>query len=272
MTELACVVISLRAQPGLVPAVRSILAQDEPVELVVVNSGGGDPAKALQQADLDVPLVELPQPAYPGAARNAGIAATTAPYVAFLAADCIAEPGWARARLAAHKQGADAVATAMTCANPATRAARASHLLLHHRRRPDTPPKERLLYGLSYSRELLDRHGPFREDLRIGEDTELNRRIAQTARIAAPPSVRTAHRYPPTVKALLTDQFERGRRRGRHRGAKTAAGAALKDVARIARHTRRTHDGAFALTLPGALAYSAGALLSSARSPSSSSP
>ncbi|MDQ3934580.1 MAG: glycosyltransferase family 2 protein, partial [Actinomycetota bacterium] len=218
MPDLACVVISLRAQPGLVPAVRSLLAQGEPIELVVVNSGGGDPASALRDANLDVSLVELGEPKYAGAARNAGIAATTAPYVAFLAADCIAEPGWAAARLTAHRNGADAVATTMTCAAPATRAARASHLLLHHRRRPETPPQERLLYGLSYTRELLNEHGPFREDLRIGEDTELNRRIAPLARIETPDGVRTAHRYPATAMALLSDQFQRGRRRGRYPG------------------------------------------------------
>ena len=38
-------------------------------------------------------------------ARNAGVVATSAPFVAFLAADCVAQPGWAAARLA-HRFGA----------------------------------------------------------------------------------------------------------------------------------------------------------------------
>jgi hypothetical protein len=39
-----------------------------------------------------------------GSARNIGIKATRAPYVAFLASDCRATQGWARKRLAAHRR------------------------------------------------------------------------------------------------------------------------------------------------------------------------
>src|SRR5438477_9948520 len=108
--ELACAVLSLGDEPGLMAAVTSLLEQDEPVELVIVNSGGNDPEGRLQAAGLDVRAVNRPEPLYPGAVRNLGIQTTRAPYVSFLAADCVALPGWAAGRLREHRAGAAMVA------------------------------------------------------------------------------------------------------------------------------------------------------------------
>src|SRR6185295_5028487 len=123
-----------------------------PVEVVVVNSGGGDPAGQLRAAALDVPVHNVSHRLYPGAARNLGIGLTRAPYLAFLAADCLATPGWAKARLREHHAGAAAVASAMTNAYAESTAAWAAHLLLHNRRLTATRPDHRLLYSLSYDR------------------------------------------------------------------------------------------------------------------------
>lgn len=265
--DLACVVISLRAQPEVVDAVRSVLAQDEPVEVVVVNSGGGDVGALLRGSGVRV--VELPERVFPGAARNAGVAASSAPYVAFLAADCVAEPGWAAARLRAHRAGADAVASAMVCRRQARPCERASLLLLHNRRLPDTPPRRRLLYSLSYERGMLERYGPFREDLRIGEDTVLNRSLGPEVRVVWGEGVRTAHGFPRTLRALLADQYARGRRRARmgDRRPLGLAGRAVLDVGRCARQALATRDpaerrelmAALPLVPAGAAAYAAGA-------------
>jgi glycosyltransferase involved in cell wall biosynthesis len=274
--ELACVVFSLRAQPELAEAARSAQEQDVPVELVVVNSGGGDAAGVLARAGVGgVPVVELGAPALPGAARNAGVRATNAPYVAFLEADCIAEPGWAAARLAAHRAGAGAVASVMTCAPPARAASYASLLLLHNRRLPDTPPERRLHYGLSFRRSLLDDAGPFREDVRAGEDTDLRERINGSATIVWAPDVRTAHRYPSGARALLADQFARGARRARSApgSARGVARNALVDIGACVRaardapdpHERRRRTGALPLLPAGAAAYAVGALLAEVR-------
>ncbi|MEZ5102078.1 MAG: ElyC/SanA/YdcF family protein, partial [Thermoleophilia bacterium] len=209
--RLAVVVLSLANEPHLVDAVRSVLAQDPRPEVVVVNSAGGDPGSTLRAAGLDVPLVDVRERLLPGGARNRGIAATSAPLVAFLAADCIAEPGWAAARIAAHEAGADAVAGVLTPARPRTRSACASHLRLHHRARPEAPDDDRVLAMLSYRRELLERQGPFLEDVLVGEDTDYLDRLAPEHVVAVATGARTAHRYPLTVRALLVDQHRRGR-------------------------------------------------------------
>lgn len=208
--ELACVVLSFRNESGLVDAVRSVLDQDEPVELLVVNSGGGDPARRLAGAGVDVPTVNRDEPLYPGAVRNIGIRQTEARYVAFLAADCLALPGWVSGRLREHRAGAAAVGARLTNAYPDRLSAWASLLLLNSRQIPATITDERLIYGLSYDRTLFARYGEFDEILRAGEDTELNARFRGEVPIVRAHDVRTAHRYPATPRAFLADAHRRG--------------------------------------------------------------
>lgn len=211
--NLACVVLSLGAQSGLVEAVRSLVGQSEPLEIVVVNSGGGDVHRHLRDAQLEVGVIDHPTPLLPGAVRNLGIEATRAPYVAFLAADCLAEPGWAAGRLREHHAGALAVAGAIVNAESGSAIACAFSMLLHYRMSPGARSTRRLLYGLSYDRRLFARFGKFREDLRAGEDTEFNARLAGTEQIAFARDVRTAHRNPTQAGDLLRDVYDRGRRR-----------------------------------------------------------
>ena len=208
---LACVVLAVGNPPELIGAVQSLLDQRHPVEVVVVNSGGGDATTALAEFE-HVRVIDVQDLLLPGAARNVGIAATSAPYVAFLAADCLAEPGWVRGRLDAHQLGAAAVASAVT--NPYRRnlIAWTMYVSLFSRRMPGTPKDDASLYGVSYERGLFDRFGVFREDMRGGEDTEFHQRLASEVAIHWAPEVRTAHRHPRTLGALLRDHYRRGRR------------------------------------------------------------
>lgn len=222
--RLACVVMAVGEAPHVAAAVRSLLAQGEPLEVVVVHSGG-PPLPALP-----VEAVESRELLWPGAARNTGIAATRAGIVSFLAEDCLAEPGWAAARLAAHAAGARAVASSVTLHERWSACAWASYLSLFVRRMPGTPEAEALRYGVSYDRELLDEIGPFREDLRVAEDSELNARVESG--IVWAPQVRTAHRHPTTLRDLLDDQKARGARAAAAVGA--LSGLSPRQVARNA--------------------------------------
>ena len=271
--------LSFRNEPGLVEAVRSLLEQEPVPEVVVVNSGGGNARATLAAAGLDVPVVESEERLLPGGARNAGIAATTAPYVAFLAGDCRAEPGWVAGRLRRHRAGVAAVASVLVNRYPASLSACASHLLLHHRLMRDTPPPARAFYGLSYDRGLFDRFGLFREDVVAGEDDDFNGRLRGHAEIVRADDVRTAHRYPVGVGMLLRDQYRRGRRALRAwndlgLGPDSAVLArSFRSVRSAVRQARRTSAPrerarffrALPLLPPAALAYAAGALVESAR-------
>lgn len=274
---MAVVVMSLAAERGLVDAVRSVLAQDPVPEVVVVNSGGGDPAGALARAGLEgVPVVHREERLFAGGVRNLGIAATRSRYVAFLAADCLALPGWVAGRLRAHEEGADAVASLLCNADPGNRSAAASALLLHHRRMPHAAEEERLALGLSFDRRMLERVGAFREDLRTGEDSDYKlRMLAAGARIVVSDEVVTAHRYPGQPLALVRDQFERGIRQARARAAvglhkrrRRLALDTLRNARRAMRGAARAPDPAerrrllhgWPLIPVAALAYAGGAL------------
>jgi glycosyltransferase involved in cell wall biosynthesis len=76
-------------------AVASAVAQDEPVELVVIDDGSRDPAtlEALARLETEGVLVMRQANAGVSAARMAGLAATSAPYVLPLDADDLLEPG-----------------------------------------------------------------------------------------------------------------------------------------------------------------------------------
>ena len=116
--ELAVVVMAYQAPLSLVPTVLSILKQIPRPEIVVINSGGGNAQQLLTDARIDVKVIESPHRLLPGGARNLGIHATQARYVAFLAADCTAETGWIAQRLKAHHQGHSSVASALICNEP----------------------------------------------------------------------------------------------------------------------------------------------------------
>lgn len=273
--ELACAVLSYRDEPFLIDAVHSIVDQDVPVEIVVVNSGGGDPAGRLADAGLDVPVYTFPERLYPGAVRNVGIDATSARFVAFLAADCVAGPGWAAARLREHGGGAPAVASPPANAYPESTTAWASFLLLHNRRLAVNHPSQRLHYSLSYDRALFQRFGRFREDLRAGEDTELNARLEAEVPVVLAADAHTAHRYPTRARAMLRDAFRRGRLQARMQGAIEGRGPrrvhvatrgprnvlrSLVVAARTAPPDRGRMLRAWPLVVAGGILYTVGAL------------
>ena len=214
--ELAVVVIGYRAPQEMVEAVGSLLEQEIPLEIVAVNSGGGNASGLLRAAGFDVPVIEIEQRLFAGAARNRGIAATQAPFVAFLAADCLAAPGWAEARLMRHRAGDRAVASAMINSHPRNLVACAAHLVLFMRRLPGLPEELALRYSASFDRRLFDEYGWFDETLRIGEDTAFLERLPAGLRPVWEPRVQTIHRNETRLMRLLADQYRRGLRSGRH--------------------------------------------------------
>ena len=214
--ELAVVVLALGAPATALDAVRSLIDQTPKVEVVVVNSGGGNMQGLLRRHGLDVPVIERDEHLYVGAARNIGINVTSAPYVAFLAADCMATAGWAQKRIEAHRAGAAAVASAVINSHPLSPLAWVAHLATWAKRMPSEEKGN--AFGASYDRALFQEHGLFREELARGEDDEFHNRLPPEKRPLWNPSIQTIHRNPTRFWPMIRDQYERGRwaARGRY--------------------------------------------------------
>ncbi|WP_167480706.1 glycosyltransferase family 2 protein [Mesorhizobium waimense] len=208
------VVIGYRAPAQIVDAVTSLLDQNTPLEIVVVNSGGGEVLALLAGAGIKVPVIEVSRRLFVGAARNVGIAATQAPFVAFLADDCLACPGWAEARIERHLAGDRMVASAIVNSHPRNLIACAAHLIMYMRRLPGLPADRALRYGVSFDRRLFDEYGLFDETMRAGEDTNFLERLARAPLPVWEPRVQTVHRNETSLMRLFADQYRRGYRRG----------------------------------------------------------
>ncbi|MGV8930247.1 MAG: glycosyltransferase family 2 protein [Brevundimonas sp.] len=118
MTDVAVIVPTLRRPESLERALRSLFAQsgvaDRISAIVVVDNdpvGSAEVTVAALRSHSPWPLIYVHAP-HPGVAtaRNAGLAATQAPLIAFLDDDEAASPGWLKALLQARTDtGADAV-------------------------------------------------------------------------------------------------------------------------------------------------------------------
>ncbi len=118
MSDVAVIVPTLRRPESLERALRSLFAQtgvaDRVLEIVVVDNdpvGSAAATVGALRSSSPWPLtcVHAPRPGV-ATARNAGLAATDAPLIAFLDDDEAASPGWLAALLKAREEtGADAV-------------------------------------------------------------------------------------------------------------------------------------------------------------------
>jgi len=118
MADVAIIVPTLRRAESLERAMRSLFAQTRVADrvsaiVVVDNDPLGSAAVTVDAARTDSPwpltYVHAPRPGV-ATARNAGLAATDAPLIAFLDDDEAASPGWLAALLMAQADtGADAV-------------------------------------------------------------------------------------------------------------------------------------------------------------------
>jgi peptidoglycan/xylan/chitin deacetylase (PgdA/CDA1 family)/glycosyltransferase involved in cell wall biosynthesis len=218
---LSAVVFAYRNEATILQAVSSLVEQDfdEPFEVVVATSGGDRTGELVRQNFPSVRVIESPVRLMPGGARNLGMKLARGDIIAFLEADCIARPDWIRNRVAAHRDGHEAVVGTVAVANPEHAAARATVFLCFENRLEGSPRGRAGLprsYHLSFSRELLNRAGPFDEALRTEEDTLMAQRLRELGVSAwLEPSVCIEHVGPTRLSFFLKEQAARGRRQAR---------------------------------------------------------
>jgi len=176
------VVVPTRDRPsGLAALLAALDAQTlaaERFEVVVVDDGSEPPVEAPAAR-----TVRHAAARGPAAARNAGWRAAQAPLVAFVDDDCIPEPGWLEALLAAAGGRPDVVVQGPVAPPPG----QAAHGPLEHTIASAAPSAFYLTCNIAYPRALLERLGGFDESFAraCGEDLDLGTRAVAAGATAA---------------------------------------------------------------------------------------
>jgi glycosyltransferase involved in cell wall biosynthesis len=179
---LSAIIISRDDGPRLLPTVESVTSQEcpWPFEVIVVTSGAGNGAALVRERFPDVTVIDLPRPALPGEARNAGLRAARGEYVSFPGSHVELPPGSLAARIRAHDLGY-AMVTGTTLNGNHTAAGWASYFLDHSTVLPGRPSMELQVAPAhcSYRRDTLLAVGGFPESMRAGEDTVVNQELVR---------------------------------------------------------------------------------------------
>ncbi|MGH9075948.1 MAG: glycosyltransferase family 2 protein [Acidimicrobiales bacterium] len=178
--SVAVVIPTFRRPGGLDRLVGALEAQTLPrsrFEVVVVDDCSGDGTRdRLEELSGATPLrlhvLATAANGGPAAARNLGWRHSQAPVVAFLDDDCLPEPGWLEAGLAAMSAGAEVgIVQGRTAAPAGTSVWGLEDWYLY--RVIDRPSPFLEGCNIFYRRPALEAVGGFDEDIGYGEDTSL---------------------------------------------------------------------------------------------------
>ena len=198
--EIDVIIPVFNGEKYLAETIKSVQQQTlSPKRIIVVNDGSTDGTAqtidSLQQSDPRILPLHLPQNKGVSAARNAGIAASSAPFVAFLDADDIWLPEKLEAQIDVFQQGEPETgfvhSSCFVIKNTTGKESSSVTTVLSPTRRGDI--FLHLLLGNCFvsgsassvlvRRDILDQAGHFDEQLSLGEDGDLWIRLSRISHV-----------------------------------------------------------------------------------------
>ncbi len=214
VNSISVVIASFRSKDTIERCLNSLTNQtEEPLEVIVVDSGDDGAASLIRQKFPQVRLLTSLNRKYPGDARNLGVPCTTGEIVAFLDADCVAPRDWVQQIRLAHQGPEHLIGGAFDNGNPINAVSWAAYFCELSQWMPAGEPRymaEVPSGNLSFKRWVFDRFGPFLENTYCS-DSVFNWR-AQAAGFPPKfvPSIRVSHYNRTNWKSFLPKQVMHG--------------------------------------------------------------
>jgi glycosyltransferase involved in cell wall biosynthesis len=181
-------------------------------ELVVVNNASTDNSAAIIAQYAFARQIDCAKRG-PAAARNAGIASTRHPIIAFTDADCIPQQGWLTNLVAALQPGLAAVGGSLASAARGPVEDVVAAISFDQKQSIESSLPYVITANCLFRREALESIGGFDEEFPIagGEDTDLGwRLVAQGARFAYAETALCLHNHPTRLMDLISQRVRYG--------------------------------------------------------------
>jgi GT2 family glycosyltransferase len=215
--RISVVIPTYNASASIAACLRSLLANSYrgDFEVIVVDSSNDDTARIVGEQFPDVELYRLPTRAFPGTARNFGVARASGEILAFIDADCIADVDWLEAIARAHDDAPDpAIGGVIANRNPESYVGWASYFCKFSRWIPQAAPRRMVEIPtccLSVKRWAVESCGPFLDGT-LSSDTAFSWRLGRRGHPPLlVPSIEVAHINQHRLGRLLSNLRTHGR-------------------------------------------------------------
>ena len=186
----------------------------QPFEIIVVDSSSNGMATFIRNRFPDVRLYQFPERKYCGDARNFGLSVARGEIIAFIDADCRADPNWVDRIIKAHQSPPLAIGGAIANGNPDSIIGWAAYLCEFSQWMPGRLSgmiADIAGANMSYKRETFEKHGFFLEGT-YSSDTEFHWRLEKNGHfLQFVPSILVFHHNIDRLGRLLRHEFEHGR-------------------------------------------------------------
>ncbi|HQG46520.1 MAG TPA: glycosyltransferase, partial [bacterium] len=184
-----------------------------PFEVIVVDSSGDDTATLVQERFPKTRVLALPQRAFPGSARNAGLEIARGQFFAFTDTDCVVDRRWLHFLVAAHHQGYPVVGGLVRNGTPYSLFGTLDYLLECSDLMTPHASTDKDHFGtgnVSFSRGIYDEFGPFASQIK-GSDNMYFRKIHGAGlTLYWEPKAVIWHRNRTRLRKILRNQYELG--------------------------------------------------------------
>jgi GT2 family glycosyltransferase len=169
-----------------------------PFDVTVVDSSVDRTPHIVEQEFPSVRLIRLHKRTYAGAARNAGVRATTGQYCLMIDSDCIARDDLVERVVERHQEESyAAVGGSLSNGTPGSLSGLIGYLIEFKEFMPAAPKRLATSIptaNIAYRREALERYGYFDEDMWLAEDILFNWKLQKSGeRILFDPEIEVTH-------------------------------------------------------------------------------